>query len=169
MPLEKVAYDPFSHGFDPAIESTAAKYGIPEDRLRAVIEAESNFNPNAVSKADAHGLMQPMPETAAKLGVTNMFDPEQNLDAGARYLRTQYDRFGDWGLAHAAYNAGPGAVERHGGVPPYPETRAYVDKINARVGSSDDEEPGLAKGDYDPFAKDEEAGLTKGDHDPFRS
>lgn len=108
--------------------AAAADEGIPEDLFLNLVQAESNFNPSAKSGAGARGLAQLMPGTAAQLGV-DPDDPIQNLKGGARYLREQYDRFGDWSLALAAYNAGPGAVQKHGGIPPYKETREYVAKI----------------------------------------
>lgn len=117
----------------PALEAladgVARRHGLDPALLRAVIAAESGWNPAARSPAGALGLMQLMPATARALGVTDPFDPVQNVEAGARYLRQQLDRFGDWRLALAAYNAGPGAVEEHGGLPPFPETRAYVEKV----------------------------------------
>ncbi len=95
----------------------------------ALVRAESNFDPSAVSRAGASGLTQLMPATAADQGVTDVFDPAQNLDAGAGYLRAMIDRFGSLTLALAAYNAGPTTVERYEGVPPYRETRNYVRKV----------------------------------------
>lgn len=106
----------------------ARRHGIPEDLFLRLVQQESAWNPGAVSHKGAIGLAQLMPETARRLGV-NPRDPRQNLEGGARYLRRQYDRFRSWRLALAAYNAGPGAVEKHGGVPPYRETRTYVRKI----------------------------------------
>lgn len=115
----------------------AQQYGIPEDIFHNLVKTESAYNPRAVSPVGAQGLGQLMPETARELGVTNAFDPEQNLDGSARYLRQQYDRFGDWTLAAAAYNAGPGRVQRAGGVPNIPETQAYVKKVTGGdMGSS---------------------------------
>jgi soluble lytic murein transglycosylase-like protein len=106
----------------------AAKEGIPEDLFLNLVQQESGFKPNVTSSAGAHGYAQLMPGTAADLGV-DINDPVQNLRGGARYLKQQYEKFGDWSLALAAYNAGPGAVEKHGGIPPYKETQNYVKKI----------------------------------------
>lgn len=112
------------------IAAAAAKHGIDPALLRGLIRQESGFDPSARSPAGALGLSQLMPGTAASLGVTDPLDPAQSIDGGARYLRQQLDRFGgDVRKALAAYNAGPGAVERFGGVPPYPETQSYVQRI----------------------------------------
>jgi soluble lytic murein transglycosylase-like protein len=114
------------------IDAAAQKYGLDPALLRGLIRQESNFDPNAGSPAGAQGLTQLMPATAAALGVTNPHDPAQNIDAGARYLRQQLDAFGgDVSKALAAYNAGPGAVQRYGGVPPYAETQNYVRQVQA--------------------------------------
>ena len=105
--------------------SAPQRYQIPEDLFLRLVQQESGWNHTAVSVKGALGLAQLMPGTARILGV-NPHDPQQNLDGGARYLKAQYDKFGDWRLALAAYNAGPGAVERFNGIPPYKETQNYV-------------------------------------------
>jgi len=117
------------------IQRAADENGLDPAQVRALIGIESNGNANAVSPKGAMGMMQLMPGTARDLGVTDPFDPEQNVMAGARYFRDQLDEFGDPVLAAAAYNAGPGAVRKYGGVPPYRETRDYVDKFRRRMGS----------------------------------
>jgi soluble lytic murein transglycosylase-like protein len=112
------------------IKEAADRYGIPEDVIAAVIQTESQFNPRAVSRRGAQGLMQLMPETAASLGVSDPFSPREKIDGGVRHLRGLMDRFNnDLPLALAAYNAGHVAVLHYGGIPPYPETRAYVSRI----------------------------------------
>lgn len=108
--------------------AAARRHGIPEDLFLRLVQQESGFNPRAVSHKGAIGLAQLMPGTARSLGV-DPNDPRQNLEGGARYLRTQYLRFRNWRLALAAYNAGPEAVARHNGIPPYEETRTYVRRI----------------------------------------
>ncbi|MDX1781934.1 MAG: lytic transglycosylase domain-containing protein [Thalassovita sp.] len=108
--------------------SAAARHGVPEDLFLRLVQQESGFNARAISPKGALGLAQLMPQTARNLGV-DPHDPYENLDGGARYLAQQYRRFGTWRLARAAYTAGPEAVEKHGGVPPYRETRDYVKVI----------------------------------------
>lgn len=108
--------------------SAARDHGVPEDLFLRLVQQESGWNSGAVSVKGATGLAQLMPATAARLGV-DPTDPEENLEGGARYLRQMYDKFGTWKLALAAYNAGPGAVEEHAGIPPYAETRNYVAAI----------------------------------------
>lgn len=112
------------------IRSAAERYGVPQGLVSAVIRAESGFNPKAVSRKGARGLMQLMPSTASMLGVRDSFDPRQNIDGGVRHLRALMDRFpNNLPLAIAAYNAGESAVLAHGGIPPYPETREYVNRV----------------------------------------
>lgn len=106
-------------------KAAAASHGVPEDLFLRLVQQESGWNAGARSPKGATGLAQLMPGTAALLGV-DPHDPRQNLEGGARYLRMMYDRFGNWRLALAAYNAGPEAVDKHGGVPPYEETKNYV-------------------------------------------
>jgi soluble lytic murein transglycosylase-like protein len=116
------------------ITAAAKKYGIDPALLAGLVKQESGFNPNAGSPAGARGLTQLMPATAAGLGVTNVLDPAQSLEGGAKYLRAQLDAFGgDVTRALAAYNAGPGAVKRYGGVPPYAETQNYVRAVQANA------------------------------------
>ena len=109
----------------PVARQMARRHNVPEDLFLRLVQQESGWNPGARSHKGATGLAQLMPATAQRLGV-DMHNPHQNLEGGARYLRMMYDRFGSWRLALAAYNAGPLAVERHGGVPPYRETQNYV-------------------------------------------
>ena len=116
--------------FAEIIEKASEKYGIDPKVIQAVIKQESSFNPNAISSCGAQGLMQLMPATAKSLGVNDPFNAEQNIMAGTKYLKQKLDEFnGDLNLALAAYNAGSGALRKYGGVPPYKETRAYVNKI----------------------------------------
>jgi soluble lytic murein transglycosylase-like protein len=124
---------------DSAIEAAAARHNVDPNLVRAVVKVESNFNPNAVSRKGAMGLMQLMPSTARQLKVKNPFDPEQNVDAGVRHLKQLLESYdGDIKLTLAAYNAGAGAVARSSGVPRYAETQNYVRRItNLYYGVSD--------------------------------
>lgn len=122
--------------YDPLIAEHAASHGIRADLVRAVIQAESAFNPMARSIKGAMGLMQLMPATAVAYGVTNAYDPAENIRAGVAYLRSLLERYShNEELALAAYNAGPTAVEKYGTVPPYRETRDYVKKIRNNAGA----------------------------------
>lgn len=114
-----------------AAKNAARQHGVPEDLFLRLVQQESGWNPTAKSHKGALGLAQLMPATASLLGVDPR-DPIQNLEGGARYLSEQYRTFGDWRLALAAYNAGPEAVRKHGGVPPYRETQGYVAAILGR-------------------------------------
>lgn len=119
------------------VRELAPYYALDPRLVLALVEAESSFDPNARSHKNAQGLMQLIPATAERFGVRDVWDPEQNLRGGMAYLRWLLDRFdGDLELALAGYNAGEGAVERHGGIPPYRETRAYVARIVGRLQAS---------------------------------
>ena len=118
--------------YEPMIREAEARYRLPPGLMLALVWAESRFNPMAISPAGAAGLAQLMPTTARELGVRNRHDPAQNIDGGARYLRQMLDRFGEVHLALAAYNAGPGAVSRVGGIPRNRETPAYVRSVLQR-------------------------------------
>jgi soluble lytic murein transglycosylase-like protein len=118
--------------YDDHIRQAAALYQIPEELIRAVIRVESDFDPRAVSPANARGLMQLIPQTAERMMVTDIFDARQNIFGGVRYLRVLANLFnGDLQLTIAAYNAGENAVIKHGGIPPYPETVEYVKRVLA--------------------------------------
>jgi len=116
-------------GFDGLIARAARAYRVEPSLIRAMVAVESNFDPNALSPKGAQGLMQLMPMTARDMGVRCPFDPEDNVFGGVRYMRLMLDRYGDVSLALAAYNAGPEAVDRHGGIPAYPETQVYVERV----------------------------------------
>jgi Rod binding domain-containing protein len=124
IPIDKSGRSKF--GLDRLISRIASRYDLDPKLIKAVIKAESNGDPKAVSSAGAKGLMQLIDSTATDMGVRDVFDPAQNIEGGARYLRKLIDEFGDIKLALAAYNAGPETVKRYGGIPPYAETINYV-------------------------------------------
>jgi len=115
--------------YDDLIKLASRRHGVPPALVKAVIHAESAFNPRAVSSKGAMGLMQLMPATAQLMGVAQPFHASQNVQGGTRYLRSLHDRYGSWTHTLAAYNAGPTAVDRYRGVPPYAETRQYVKRV----------------------------------------
>jgi soluble lytic murein transglycosylase-like protein len=127
VPVVEVSREPFGE----IIREAAKRYSVDADLITSVIAAESNFDPKAVSRKDARGLMQLLPSTAARLGVKNIFDPEENIDAGTRYLSQLLGLYkNDLALALAAYNAGPERVQQYGRhVPPFPETVSYVRRV----------------------------------------
>jgi soluble lytic murein transglycosylase-like protein len=116
--------------FREVVKAAATRYSVDADLISSVIAAESNFDPKAVSKKNARGLMQLLPATAARFGVQNIFDPQENIDAGTHYLRDLLQRYNnDLALALAAYNAGPERVQQFGRVPPYAETASYIRRV----------------------------------------
>ena len=121
---------------DEIVEQSAAVHGVDPLLVRSVMQVESNYNPNALSPKGAMGLMQLMPSTAKQLGVTNAFDVRQNIEGGVKFLRYLKSQFNDDRLVLAAYNAGEGAVKKHGWIPPYPETIDYVYKVGKKYGES---------------------------------
>jgi soluble lytic murein transglycosylase-like protein len=127
---------PGARPYDEVIEPLAARHGVSADLVHAVVAVESNYEPAARSPKGAMGLMQLMPATARHYGVANAYEPGANLDAGIRHLRSLLERF-DVPLALAAYNAGEATIRRYGGIPPYPETRAYVQRVLARAGTGE--------------------------------
>ena len=130
-PQPVIVHTPARERLSVMVRETAERHQVDPRLVRAVVETESNWNPSAVSRKGAFGLMQLIPGTAQRMGVRNVFDPQQNLDGGVRYLRTLLDRYnGNVPLTLAAYNAGEGAVDRWRGVPNYRETRDYVRKVS---------------------------------------
>lgn len=133
LPPTEAAKAPFRE----IIQTAAARYGMDADLIASVISVESNFDPKATSRRNARGLMQLLPETATRLGVQNIFDPQENIDAGTRYLRDLLKRYNnDLVLALAAYNAGPERVAQYGRVPPYRETVSYVRRVKRNYDKS---------------------------------
>ncbi|MBI2202923.1 MAG: lytic transglycosylase domain-containing protein [Candidatus Rokubacteria bacterium] len=130
------------------IREASNRYGVPEKLVTAVIRAESGFNPRAVSPKGARGLMQLMPRTASMLGVRNSFDPAENIDGGVRHLRGLMEQFQHLPLALAAYNAGAQAVTLYRGIPPYPETQGYVQKVMTFFNGGGDSTVALAPVSY---------------------
>lgn len=127
----RAAHDPLdARPFADLIESVALTHGIDPELVHAVVEAESNYEPRAKSPVGARGLMQVMPATAKDLGISNLYDPQRNLEAGVQYLKFLLSRF-DLKRAIAAYNAGPATVQKYGGVPPFEETQNYVKKVSS--------------------------------------
>jgi Rod binding domain-containing protein len=128
------SHDPIVAKFGRIIDRAAQETGLDSALIRSVIQTESNGDPKAVSPSGAKGLMQLVESTAQELCVQDPFDPDENIRAGSRYLKRMLDRFGDLKLALAAYNAGPGNVEKHSGIPPFEETRQYVERVTTRLG-----------------------------------
>jgi len=132
-----VAGQPAPPALDAAVRQIAAEQSLPPELLHSVIQVESNYNPSAVSAKGAQGLMQLIPETARRFGVVDSFDPVENIQGGAKYLKYLLDLYqGDYPRALAAYNAGEKAVARYGGVPPYAETKNYVAQVQKRLDSA---------------------------------
>lgn len=131
---QSVVGSPAPRALDAAVRQIAAEQSLPPELLHSVIQVESNYNPGAVSPKGAQGLMQLIPETARRFGVSDSFDPVENIQGGAKYLKYLLDLYkGDYPRALAAYNAGEKAVAKYGGVPPYPETQNYVAQVKKRL------------------------------------
>lgn len=130
QPASALAAISSGHHYDDLINGASARWGVDPTLVKAVVKAESNFNPNAVSRAGAKGLMQLMPKTAILLGVKDVYDPKENISGGVRYLKKLLSSFNwDVSLAVAAYNAGEAAVRKYGTIPPYKETRQFVSRV----------------------------------------
>ena len=149
--------------YEAIFDEASRTYGVSKSLLLAVAKQESNFNTNSVSHAGAQGIMQLMPGTAKTLGVKNAFDPYENIMGGAKLLRDNIKSFGSVPLALAAYNAGPGAVKKYGGVPPYKETQDYVKKIMADLGDSANRVQSASSSGSSVGAATTSLGLNSGD------
>ncbi len=148
--------------FKQAVEMVAAEQSVPPELIHSVIKVESDYNPFAVSPKGARGLMQLIPSTARRFGVTDVFDPLENLKGGAKYLKYLLELYnGNYTLALAAYNAGEGAVARYGDVPPYPETRDYVVKVSKHLEAARTQPPAVAEAKLEKPAEVRETGPAK--------
>jgi soluble lytic murein transglycosylase-like protein len=151
---------PAPTGIDEAVERIAAQHALPPQLIHSVIKIESNYNPHAISNKGAQGLMQLIPATARRFGVNNAFNPVENIQGGAKYLRYLLDLYdGNYPLALAAYNAGEAAVARYGGIPPYTETQNYVILVRKQLESA---RKAAAKAAAAPPAKPAEPALAAG-------
>ncbi|HEY2461566.1 MAG TPA: lytic transglycosylase domain-containing protein [Candidatus Acidoferrum sp.] len=146
LPIPPAAAQPSQAPFRELILASASRYGVDSDLITSVIAAESNFDPKAISRRNARGLMQLLPETATRLGVHNIFDPQENIDAGTHYLRDLLQLYkNDLALTLAAYNAGPLRVQQYGRVPPFAETVSYVRRVKHAYDKRKSSSPATSK------------------------